>query len=175
MGKASSEQGLLPNRIWAVKAYTGGKTQLPRSHYPLVCREGSYLVVSCLSPGPPNLVMTEEGRLFPGGRIGKQCRTQYLPAESLLCGLCFQDHVKRNTRAEFAKLKDITFCQPTVNMRLEVLLACSPSTQAAVESQQALAVESPGKEQAVPWKWLQWGSLSSFPLLFALGSSCSSS
>lgn len=83
-------------------------------------------------------------------------------------------HIKRNTRAEFAKLKDIAFCQPTVNMRLEVLLACLPSTRAAVESQQALAVESPGKEQATPWKWLQWGSLSLFPLLFALGSSCSS-
>lgn len=54
VGKASSERGLLPNRIWAVEAYTEGKTQLPRSHYPTVCREGSYLIVSGLSLGPPN-------------------------------------------------------------------------------------------------------------------------
>lgn len=30
-------------------------------------------------------------------------------------------HIKRNTRAKFAKLKDIAFCQPTVNMRLEAV------------------------------------------------------
>lgn len=85
----------------------GGKTQLPRSHYPTVCREGSYLIVSGLSLGPPNLVMAERAGFFlvielensaePSAFLHRACS---VAIASRTTGV----HIKRNTRAEFAKL-----------------------------------------------------------------------